>query len=87
MTTAIFNEEAMSGFAQQLRGSEFRQFWQSRVAYEVAIHYTAMENYIEESLFGLRLLKEFGICSLTSHGYFYLNIDGGSIHVNAFCRR
>ena len=61
MTAAIFNEEAMSGFARQLRSSEFRQFWQSRVAYEVAIHYAAMENHIEESLFGLRLLKEFHI--------------------------
>ena len=57
----VFNKIAMQQFAQQLRGEKFRQFWQSKAVYDTAQYYTIMDNYIEESVFGLTLLQEFDI--------------------------
>jgi SAM-dependent methyltransferase len=57
----LFQKEAMQEFAAQLRSSSFRQFWQSKSNYNVAPYYAIMDNYIEESVFGLTLLKNLDI--------------------------
>lgn len=57
----LFDKLAMQQFAQQLRSDAFRQFWQSKVSYDTSQYYTIMDNYIEESVFGLTLLQEFDL--------------------------
>lgn len=57
----LFDKIAMQQFAAQLRSEKFRQFWQSKASYDTSKYYTIMDNYIEESVFGLTLLQELDI--------------------------
>lgn len=57
----VFDKIAMQQFAAQLRGEKFRLFWQSKAGYDTTQYYAIMDNYIEESVFGLTLLQEFDL--------------------------
>lgn len=57
----VFDKKAMQEFVAQLRSEAFRQFWQSKAPYNIAQYYPIMDNYIEESVFGLEQLSEFNL--------------------------
>lgn len=59
--SGVIDIAGMQEFAAQLRSEGFRQFWQSKSAYDISPYYPIMDNYIEESVFGLSLLKQFDL--------------------------